>query len=98
MRHPNKHIQAVMIHQFTAKLAATESGPATTALAERLYGVAADAVFVSRNGEVCVIFDREADTLEEAVRSAISDIASAGARVLKIEIEHEEFAAWLKEA
>jgi hypothetical protein len=87
-----------MMHQFTAKLATVETGPETTALAERLYGIATDALFVSRDGEVCVTFDRDADTLEEAVRSAIADIARAGARVLKIEIEHEEFAAWLKDA
>jgi hypothetical protein len=87
-----------MIHQFTAKLATAETGSETTALAERLYGIAANALFVSRNGEVCVTFDREANTLEDAVRSAIADIARAGARALKIEIEHEEFAAWLKDA
>jgi hypothetical protein len=45
-----------------------------------------------------VIFDRDAETLEEAVRSAIADVAKVGSRVLKIEIEHEEFAAWLNEA
>jgi hypothetical protein len=44
-----------------------------------------------------VAFDRDADTLEQAVRSALADITRAGARVLKIEIGHEEFAAWLKE-
>jgi hypothetical protein len=86
-----------MIHQFTARLATAESGPETTALAERLYRIATDALFVSRNGEVCVTFDRDADTLEDAVRSAIADVARAGARVLKIEIEQEEFAAWLNE-
>lgn len=86
-----------MIHQFTARLATAETGPDTTALAERLYGIARDALFVSRGGEVFVTFDREADTLERAVRSAIADVARAGARVLRIEIEHEEFSAWLKE-
>ena len=86
-----------MIHQFTAKLATPETGPETTAIAERLYGITTDALFVSRDGEVRVTFDRDADTLEEAVRSAIADVSRAGARVLKIEIEHEEFAAWLKE-
>ena len=86
-----------MIHQFTARLATTETGHDTTALAERLYGIATDILFVSRGGEVFVTFDRDADTLEQAVRSAIGDVARAGARVLKIEIEHEEFAAWLKD-
>jgi len=86
-----------MIHQFTARLATAETGPDTTALADRLYGIASDVLFVSRGGEVLVTFDREADTLEQAVRWAIADVARAGARVLKIEIEDEEFAAWLKE-
>jgi hypothetical protein len=85
-----------MIHQFIARLATAEAGPDTTALAERLYSIASDGLLVSRGGEVFVAFDREADTLEQAVRSAIADVARAGARVLKIEIEHEEFAAWLK--
>jgi len=86
-----------MIHQFTARLATAETGADTTALAERLYGIASDALLISRGGEVFVTFDRDADTLERAVRSAIADVARAGSRVLKIEIEHEEFAAWLKE-
>ncbi|MCY2989848.1 MAG: hypothetical protein NTY19_18545 [Planctomycetota bacterium] len=86
-----------MIHQFTARLATAEAGPDTTALAERLYSIANDALLASRGGEVFVAFDRDADTLEQAVRSALADITRAGARVLKIEIEHEEFAVWLKD-
>ncbi len=86
-----------MIHQFTAQLATSETGPDTTALAESLYSIASDALLVSRGGKVFVAFDRDANTLEQAVRSAIADVVRAGATVLKIEIEHEEFAAWLKE-
>ena len=112
MRHPNKHIQAVideataigwrlirkeiaMVHQFTAKLLEPESGGETTNFCERLYARAADATSASQGGTVLVSFDREAESLEQALRSAIADIVAAGGTVDSLEIEREEIAQWL---
>ena len=84
-----------MTHQFTAKLADPEAGLATTEFCERLYAQAADATCASRGGAVCVTFDREAESLETAVRSAIADIVAAGGTVAAVEIEQEEIVQWL---
>lgn len=84
-----------MIHQFTAKLSEPESGPETTSFCERLYARAADVTSVSRGGVVLVSFDREAESLEQALRSAIADIVAAGGTVASVEIEREEIVQWL---
>ncbi len=84
-----------MVHQFTAKLSEPESGTETTSFCERLYGRAADATSSSRGGVVLVSFDREAESLEQALRSAIADIVAAGGTVASVEIEREEIVQWL---
>lgn len=76
-----------MTHQFTARLTDPEAGSGTTEFCDRLYGCAADATCASQSGVVCVSFDREAESLETAVRSAIADIVAAGGTVASVEIE-----------
>jgi len=84
-----------MIHQFVAKLAEGENGMKTAAFVERLYGRATDSTCSSRDGDLFVAFDREADSLESALRTAIADIVAAGGTVASIEIEREEI-QWLE--
>ncbi len=84
-----------MVHQFTAKLSDPESGAETTSFCERLYARATDVTSASRDGLVLVSFDREAESLEQALRSAIADIVAAGGTVSSVEIEREEIVQWL---
>lgn len=84
-----------MAHQFTAKLSDPESGTETTNFCERLYALATDATSTSRGGVVLVSFDREAESLEQALRLAIADIGAAGGTVASAEIEREEIVQWL---
>lgn len=79
-----------MTYQFTVRLLSVEDGSATTALADRVYAQAPDATFFSRLGDVCVAFDRDADNLEHALVSAMSDLKQAGAQIRSVEIEQEE--------
>ena len=79
-----------MTYQFTVKLLAAENGMATTELADRVYAQASDATCFSKLGDVCVAFDRDADTLEQALVSAMSDLIQAGAQIRSVEIEQEE--------
>ena len=53
-----------------------------------------DATVGSSCGIAKVSFAREAPSLQEAIRSAIADIQQAGAVVDRVQIEHEELAAW----
>ena len=46
------------------------------------------------NGRPYVAFHREAASFEDAVRSARRDVQAAGCRVLRCEIEEQEFASW----
>lgn len=62
----------------------------TDDLAERLGEVGCDdATPWSSKGVVSLGFDREADSLETAIRSAIADIQKAGCTVEHVEIEAE---------
>jgi hypothetical protein len=84
-----------MIHQFTAKLADPKSGTETTNFCERLYARATDATGGSRGGIVTVSFDREAESLEQALRSAFANIVAAGGTEDSVEIELGEIVQWL---
>jgi O-acetyl-ADP-ribose deacetylase (regulator of RNase III) len=46
-----------------------------------------DGLAGSSGGVAAVIFDREAKSLEEAVRSAIADVQKAGCRAVWVKIE-----------
>lgn len=43
----------------------------------------------SSDGVAAVGFDREADSLESAIRSAVADVQKAGCTVQKVEIERD---------
>lgn len=63
------------------KLAITETD------ADALYARCKDGALITDAGVTCMDFDREANTLDEAIRSAIADINAAGFRVVRIIIE-----------
>jgi len=46
----------------------------------------------SRGGVVMVTLHREAESLEQAIRSGIADVQKAGCRVGRVEIEPEDLA------
>lgn len=62
-------------------------------LADRLFAAGCDdATPVSRDGVALLHFDREAESLQEAIRSAISYVQLAGCKVAKVEMEPDSAA------
>lgn len=55
--------------------------------ADRLYGVLGDGTVSTIAGVAQIHFQREARSLEVAIRSAIADVGSAGFRVARVEME-----------
>ena len=53
-----------------------------------------DGSLASGDGQAWIGFDREADSLQAAVRSAIADIGRVGLEIDHVEIDQEEFAQW----
>jgi hypothetical protein len=45
-----------------------------------------DGTIVTRNGATFVVFDRKADSLEQAIRSATRDVRAAGFDVKRVEM------------
>ena len=70
-------------HEFTLVLTADP----TEDEADRLYGVFGDGTISTVAGAPQIRFHREAASLEEAIRSAIGDVRSAGADVSRVEME-----------
>ncbi len=65
----------------------------TEDLAEALAAAGCDDGLAGSSGGVAsVIFDREAESFEHAVRSAIADVQKAGCRVAWVKIEPEDLA------
>ncbi|MBW3597797.1 MAG: hypothetical protein KY475_11040 [Planctomycetes bacterium] len=61
--------------------------------AERLYVAGCDdGLCCSSCGRAYVGFDREARSLEDALRSALADVRKAGFRVTRVELEPEDLA------
>jgi hypothetical protein len=59
--------------------------------AEVLYGGrCSDGTLSSSAGRARIGFDREAPTLQGAIRSAVSDVRQAGLEVVYVEIEEQE--------
>lgn len=57
-------------------------------LADALFAAGCDdGTPASSNGLAWVHFDREAATLEDAIRSAVAQVKAAGAKVAKIELD-----------
>jgi hypothetical protein len=71
------------IHEFTLILTTDP----TEEEADTLYGVFQDGTISTIAGVPQVRFHREAGSLEEALRSAISDVRSAGFGVMRVEME-----------
>ena len=62
-------------------------------LADRLFAAGCqDATPVSRDGVAILHFDREADSLQEAIRSAINNVQTVGCKVAKVEMEPDSAA------
>lgn len=53
-----------------------------------------DGSLASGDGQAWIGFDREADSLLAAVRSAINDIGKVGLEIDRVEIDQEEVAQW----
>ena len=60
--------------------------------ADSLYARCKDGTLITAGGVTYMDLDRQADSLDEAVRSAIADVNAAGFRVVRIEIEADSFA------
>ena len=72
-------------HVFTLVLTADPD----EAESDRLYGMFSDGTISTIAGIPQVRFHREAPSLEEAIRSAMGDVRSAGLDVARVEMEPE---------
>ncbi|MCZ6653992.1 MAG: hypothetical protein O7D91_13315 [Planctomycetota bacterium] len=59
---------------------------------DALYGCCKDGTLITAAGVTYMDLDRQANSLDEAVRSAIADINAAGFRVARIQIEADTLA------
>lgn len=75
-------------HEFTLVLADDPDEES----ADRLYGIASDGTLSTIAGVPQIHFHREAASLEEAIRSALVDVGSAGFRVARVEMEPDAVA------
>lgn len=76
-------------YDFTLVL--SQPGELTDQLVEDLYEAGCDdGSPSSRAGVVMVTLHREADSLEQAIRSGIADAQKAGCRVARVEIELDD--------
>ena len=60
--------------------------------ADNLYGIINDGTLSTITGTPQIRFHRESLSLEDAIRSAIDDVKSAGIKVVRVEIEPEAIA------
>ena len=75
-----------MVYQFTVVLAGQDV--MTADMAESLYAAGCDDGHPwSSEGVAAITFDREADCLESAIRSAVADVQKARFTVKRVEIE-----------
>ncbi len=75
-----------MVYQFTVVLAGRDV--MTIDMADALCAAGCDDGHPwSSEGMAAVTFDREADCLESAIRSAVADVQKAGFTVKRVEIE-----------
>lgn len=79
------------MHEFTLILAGE---PVTDAQVEALYEAGLDdGTVVTTGGASRIHVDRESDSLESAIRSAIGQVVAAGLTVDHVEIAADQFAA-----
>ena len=70
-------------HEFTLVLTADPDDDQ----ADRMYGTFDDGTIATVAGVPQIHFHRDADSLEEAIRSAIGDVRSVGFDVARVEME-----------
>lgn len=81
------------IFEFTLWLMADQRDLVTRSNA--LYEAGADDCSPGEHcGEAYAAFHREAESFEDAVRSAIRDVHAAGCHVVRCEIDERQLAAW----
>ena len=81
---------------FTVALAGEKTVEEGDDIAEALYGGRCDDASVhSAGATVFVSFDREAESLDAALQSALADLRAEGLDVERIEIDRKDFAALL---
>ena len=84
---------------FTVVLTAATDADRSEQVAETLYGGRCDDSSVHTNGPtVLVSFDREAESLDQAVRSAVADLRAENLEVERIEIDRDDLAPLLTDA
>jgi len=76
------------VHEFTLILSTDPNEEE----ADRLYGIFNDGTISTISGVPQIHFHREASSLEEAIRSAMSDVSLTGLGVTRVEIEPETVA------
>lgn len=79
---------ATRVYEFTLTLADTDG--LTIELADAVYALCDDAFIASEGPIVTIAFDREAETLGDAVGSAIKDVSRAGFKVARVEVESSD--------
>lgn len=79
-----------MLYEFTLVLTGS---PVGLDQVEAIYGGLDDSTIVTKGGVSRVHVDREAESLESAIRSAIGQVVAAGLTVDRVEIEADQFAA-----
>ena len=86
--HPNKHIRAADEKEKNYGFSVVLTAP-TLSVAEwdALYEAGCDdGTIVTRNRVTFIAFDRKADSLEQAIRSATADVRAAGFEVKRVEM------------
>lgn len=78
-------VAALKTHEFTLTLAGTDG--LTIELADAVYALCDDAFIASHGSIVTIAFDREAESLGDAIGSAVKDVERAGFKVAKVEVE-----------
>ncbi len=79
---PNQPID-MKTHEFTLILTTNP----TEESADKLYGICNDGTLAVRSGIAQISFHRDAVSLEEALRSALTDVDAAGFVVERVEME-----------
>jgi len=60
---------------------------------DAIYARCRDATIVTDGDATVVHFDREADTLDDALRTAVADLNAAGCRVTRVELDVDSLLA-----
>lgn len=81
-----------MLWNFTMHL--NGFGEFTDELAEALYGDCSVCTLSSSNAHAKISMGREFGSLNDAIRSAVSDIRRHGLDIDRVEIEEEDLADW----